>query len=348
MPMTDAALEEAVARIHRDAFIIDAHRDVYEQIHLRNQGHRRPLHESMIPRLRKGGVDMVWYAIGGDTIAHSNGTDRPLRATVQNLDHFYQEAEAPDSEIVVVTRRDDLPPDDRPTGKMYYLLNLEGGMPLEGQLSSLRIFYRLGVRALQPTWNVRNELGEGVRERHNGRGLSKFGMEVIEEAQSLGMIIDVSHLSGEGVDDILSVARQPIVASHSNCRALFDHPRNLTDERIRRIADTGGVVGVHFAPAYIHPTDNSPERLVDHIDHLVNIAGVDHVGIGPDFVKSDGPRSPREALYEGVHSRFLEGLSEIDELPTLTRCLLKRGYTEEQIAKIYGRNFLRVLRAVLR
>ncbi|MBP1154980.1 MULTISPECIES: membrane dipeptidase [unclassified Paenibacillus] len=339
-------MEEIVQKIHKEHVIIDAHRDCYEQIHHRNYGHKTPLHEFMIPRLETGGVDMVIYAIGGDTIAHSNGTDRPLRATIENIDGYYQEAEMADSKIKTVFSGSDLPADG-PNGKMHYLLHIEGGMPLEGQISSLRMFYRLGVRSFAPTWNVRNELGEGVRERHNGAGLTKFGIEVMKEAQRLGMLIDVSHLSGPGVDDILDIAEQPVVATHSNSAVLFNHPRNLTDERITRIAQTGGVVGMHFAPAYIHPEVNSVERLVDHIDHMVDMVGIEHVGIGPDFVKSDGPRSPREALYGGVHSRFIEDLAEIDELPTLTRSLLRRNYTEQDIVKIYGGNFLRVLKQVL-
>jgi membrane dipeptidase len=338
-------MEELVNKIHKEHLIIDAHRDCYEQIHHRNYGHKTPLHEHMIPRLEQGGVDLVIYAVGGDTIAHSNGTDRPLHATIDNIDGYYQEAEMADSKIKTVLTGADLP--ELPTGKMHYMLHIEGGMPLEGQLSSLRMFYKLGVRSFAPTWNVRNELGEGVRERNNGAGLTKFGIEVIKECQRLAMLVDVSHLSGPGVDDILDIAVQPIVASHSNSAALFDHPRNLTDERIKRIAKTGGVVGMHFAPAYIDPKLNTIDRLVDHIDHIVGLVGIEHVGIGPDFVKSDGPRSPREALYGGVHSRFIEECAEIDELRTLTRALIKRGYSEQDISKIYGQNFLRVLKQIL-
>jgi membrane dipeptidase len=340
-------MEELVKKIHKENIIVDAHRDCYEQIHHRNFGHKKPLHEIMIPRLHTGGVDVVFYAVGGDTIAHSNGTDRPLRATLENIDAYYLEAEMDGSIITTILSGSDLPT-QASTGNMHYLLHIEGGMPLEGQVSTLRMFYRLGVRSIAPTWNVRNELGEGVRERNNGAGLTKFGIEVMKEAQRLGMLIDVSHLSGPGVDDVLDIAEQPIIATHSNSAALFNHPRNLTDERVNRIAKTGGVVGMHFAPAYIDPELNTVERLVDHIDHYVQLIGIDHVGIGPDFVKSDGPRSPREALYGGVHSRFIDDLSEIDELPTLTRALLKRGYKEQDIAKIYGLNFLRVVKQVLK
>jgi membrane dipeptidase len=340
------SIEEAVADIHSRYVIVDAHRDVYEQIHLRNQGQSWPIHDSMIPRLRRGGVDVVFYAIGGDTVAHSNGTDRPLRATLENLDAFYAEVERPGSEMVFVRSAEDLP-GERPTGKVHFLLNLEGGMPLEGNLCNLRIFYRLGVRSIQPTWNVRNELGDGVRERGSGGGLSLFGVEVVREAQRLGMLVDVSHLSPRGVDDVLEVATGPVIASHSNAAALFDHPRNLTDERIRGIAATGGVVGLHFAPAYIDRRIDTAERLADHLDHMVSLVGVDHVGIGPDFVKSDGPRPAREKLFSGVHERYLENLEEIDQLPTLTAVLLRRGYRAEDIGRIYGGNFVRVAAAVL-
>ena len=338
-------MENTIESIHSEAIIIDAHRDCYEQIHRHNMGESTPLHDHMIPRLQKGGVDLVIYAIGGDTLAHSNGSERPLRGVLENMDSYFRETEMENSKVVTVYSSDDLP--ERPTGKMYYVLSIEGGMPLEGEVATLRMLYRLGLRSIQPTWNVRNELGEGVRERNHGTGLSKFGMQVMEEAQNLGMLVDVSHLSGPGVDDVLSIAKQPIIASHSNAATLFNHPRNLTDARIEGIAKTGGVVGVHFAPAYIHPESNSVEQLVDHIDYMVKLVGIDHVGIGPDFVKSDGPRPAREALYGGVHSRFIDGLEEIDELQTLTRALLERGYSAAEISKIYGANFLRVLKQIL-
>lgn len=338
-------MNNTIQAIHNDAIIIDAHRDCYEQTHRHNLGEATPLHDSMIPRLQQGGVDVVIYAVGGDTLAHSNGSEKPLRGVLENMEAYFKESEMENSKIVTVYSSSDLP--EKPTGKMHYVLSIEGGMPLEGELSTLNMLYRMGLRCIQPTWNVRNLLGEGVRERHHGTGLSKFGMQVIEEAQNLGMIVDVSHLSGPGVDDILSIARQPIIASHSNVAALFNHPRNLTDERIVAIARTGGVVGVHFAPAYVHPESNSVHKLVDHIEYIVNLVGIDHVGIGPDFVKSDGPRPAREALYGGVHSRFIDNLEEIDELPTLTSALLERGYLPEQIFKIYGLNFLRVMKRIL-
>ena len=337
-------LKQVIERIHHEHVIIEAHRDCYEQIYLRNHGHQRPLHDSMIPRLEKGGIDLVFYAIGGDTLAHSDGTNTPLRATLQNLDYYYQEA-VEGSKIQTVLTSTDLPLQG-PNGKIHYLLHLEGGLPLEGKISSLRMLYRLGVRSIQLTWNGRNELGEGVKERNHGGGLSTFGVEVVKEAQNLGMLIDVSHLSGPGVDDILDLAELPIIASHCNAAKVHDHPRNLSDDRIIGIARTGGVVGLHFKPAYIHATQNTIERLIDHLDYMVELVGIDHLGIGPDFTKSDGPRSPRENGYNDKQKRVLE-VTEIDELPLFTEALLRRGYTEEDISKIYGGNFLRVLKQVL-
>lgn len=339
-----APYQPIVEKIHKEAVIVEAHRDCYEQIYHRNHGHHSPLHEHMIPRLQKGGVDMVIYAIGGDTLAHSDGTNQPLRATLQNLDDYYQEAVA-GSKIKTVLTSSDLPLEG-PNGKVHYLLHLEGGLPLEGKISSLRMLYKLGVRSIQLTWNGRNELGDGVKERNHGGGLSTFGTEVVKEAQRLCMVIDVSHLSGPGVDDVLDLAEQPIIASHCNAATIHDHPRNLTDERIKRIAQTGGVVGVHFKPAYIDVTQNTIERLIDHMDYMVALVGIDHIGIGPDFTKSDGPRSPRENGYNDKKKRHLE-VTEIDELPIFTEALLKRGYTEDDITKIYGRNFLRVFKQIL-
>lgn len=337
--------QSLAAEIHRTALIVEGHRDAYEQIHKLNLGHVAPIHECIVPRLRQGGVDAVFYAIGGDTITHSNGTDRPLRATLENLDHFYRELVRPDLVIRLVQRGEDLP--EAPDGSIYFILHLEGGSPLEGGISQLRIFHRLGVRSMQLTWNLRNELGDGVRERDTGGRLTRFGVAVVEEMERLSMLIDLSHLSEAGFWHVMEVARGPVMVSHANCRSAFDHPRNLSDEQIRAIAERGGVVGVHFLPAYVDPDRPTVDRLVDHIDHICRLVGDDHVAIGPDFVKNDGPRSPREKRF-ARKQEHLDGLEEVEDLPVLTAALLRRGYSAAQVCKILGGNLARLIRTVLR
>lgn len=138
-------------------------------------------------------------------------------------------------------------------GRLACLLAIEGGEALEGKLSSLRIFHRLGVRLITLTWNYRNDLASGQLEGEAGGGLSRFGRAVVEEMNRLGMLVDVSHLNEPGFWDVLSCSKDPVIASHSNAQALCPHPRNLSDEQIRALADRGGVIGVNFCPRSWNP-----------------------------------------------------------------------------------------------
>jgi len=146
------------------------------------------------------------------------------------------------------------------------------------------------------------------------------------------VLIDVSHLSDAGYWDLLDVAKGPVMASHSNARAVCDHPRNMTDEMIQAMADRGGVMGMNFAPGFVHPTRATLQGVVDHVDHIVSLVGPDHVGLGSDF---DGiPYTP-------------EGLEDVTRMPGITGELVGRGYSEEDVGKILGGNHLRLIEEVV-
>jgi membrane dipeptidase len=337
-------LATAVDRLHRETTIVEGHRDCYEQIHRLNQGEENPVRDRLVPRLRRGGVDLLFYAIGGDTIAHSNGTDRPLFATLQNIDALVRALSDPAAGASILHSASDLPA--VPDGRVRFVLHLEGGRPLEGDLASLRTLHRLGVRSAQLTWNVRNELGDGVLETRSGGGLSRFGVEVVREMNRLRMLVDLSHIAEAGFWHALEVSRAPVVVTHANARAVLDHPRNLNDSQLRAIAEVGGVVGIHCLPAYVDPDNPVIERLLDHVTHMAETIGVEHVGIGADFPTSDGPRPAREQRFPRKHEQ-LDGFMEIDELPTLTAALLRRGLGEDEVGGLLGGNFVRVVRDVL-
>lgn len=342
MTQTDNLLT-VVQRIHRDSTIVEGHRDCYEQIHRLNQGETNPIRDRLIPRLRAGGVDVMFYAIGGDTIAHSNGTDRPLAATLQNIDALVGALDD-DTGAEILTDGSQLP--RTPDGRVRIILHLEGGKPLEGDLATLRTLHRLGVRSAQLTWNVRNEIADGVLDRRTGGGLSRFGAEVVSEMNRLRMVIDLAHIAEPGFWHTIELAQAPLVVTHANARAVLDHPRNLTDAQVRAIADARGVIGVHCLPAYVDPDCPTLDRLVDHVVHIAELVGVEHVGLGADFPTSDGPRPAREQRFPRKHEQLM-GLNEIDELATLTEVLLRRGFSEDEVAAILGGNFVRVLREVL-
>jgi membrane dipeptidase len=210
------------------------------------------------------------------------------------------------------------------------VLAIENGDALGGQVAALDELYRQGVRMLALTWNSSNVLADGALGRDHG-GLTDLGRAVLARMEELGMVVDVSHLSERSFWHAMNATRGPIVASHSNASGLHPHPRNLTDEQLRAIAARGGVVGVNFYSGFLGlPT---LARVLEHIDYMVKVMGVDHVALGSDF---DGiPQAP-------------SGLEDASKLPNLTDGLQARGYTTEQIHKILGGNALRVFRRVWR
>jgi membrane dipeptidase len=215
------------------------------------------------------------------------------------------------------------------------ILSMEGAEGLEGDLSVLRMVYRLGVRWIGLTWSRRNEAADGVAELRTGGGLTEFGVRLVEEMKRLGMMVDIAHLAPAGVRDVFELCDGPVVASHANAHAVCPVSRNLTDEQLESVARSGGVVGAVFYPAFI--TDGEApatlDMLLDHIDHMVSVMGADHVGLGSDFDGFFGP-SP-------------VGLEDASALPNLTAGLVERGYTAEDVRKILGGNWLRVFRSVV-
>jgi len=218
----------------------------------------------------------------------------------------------------------------------------------QNDLQLLRIFYELGVRGLGLVWSRRNYVGDGaffkrVRDGRRG-GLTPFGVDLIEKAEELGMVIDVSHLNDEGFWDVMEIAARPVVASHSNCRALAGTMRNLDDAQIAAIAENGGVIGMNSVNLFIR--DNKPDvtmsDFIDHVDHVVKIAGAGHVGIGFDLCDSFINFLQVEKAIE-THDvvKTHAGLGEF------TAALISRGYEDDEIISILGGSFLRVFSEIL-
>ena len=214
------------------------------------------------------------------------------------------------------------------------ILSIEGAEALEGSLDAADEFYERGVRAIGITWNRRNPFGRGVRAEGED-GLSALGFQLVEKMEEMGMIVDASHLSDQAFSDLSQVAKRPFIASHSNARSLNDHPRNLTDAQIRRIAEGGGAVGAVFVPNFVSlkPVKSFLEHLVDHIDYIVNVGGLDCAAIGSDF---DG--------YRGVEGHVL---ADASEFPKLAEAFTARGYVAREIEKILSKNWERVIRELL-
>jgi len=248
------------------------------------------------------------------------------------LDCFYEELAANKDALHLVLSSEDLAV-ARGLNKVGALISIEGGEALEGDLSVLRMLYKLGVRAIGLTWNERNEIAEGVGECRSGGGLTDFGVKVVQEMNHLGMIVDVSHLSEPGFWDVIEVSTKPIIASHSNAKAICNHVRNLTDEQIKALAKNGGVMGLNMCDEFLRESGEvTLQHVVDHIEHVFSLVGSKHIGLGADF---DGITKPPL------------GLEDCSKFPALTEAMLKRGISEDQVRDVLGLNHLRVIKSVL-
>jgi membrane dipeptidase len=336
--------------------VVELHGDVPQDTWPRRRaGERAPLAEDWVGRWRQAGVDIEALTVGGDMPVSMEGDGRPDLRCREMIADAVEEASATES-LVVLRNVADLDA-ALESGAIALLLHLEGCRPLMGSLSELHELYELGVRSAQLTWNGANELAEGVGAASPG-GLTSLGRAAVGEMQRLRVLVDVSHLAPRGVSEVLELAERPVIASHANAAALAPHPRNLTDEQIRGIASTGGVVGLCFVPPFIgcRPTI---ERLLDHADHIAGLVGADHLAVGPDYVEMALPTMAADLRGDPMYAdagaadrlpdwaAFPEGLRRVETLPVFTAGLLQAGYTEEQTAKILGGNALRVLRKVL-
>ncbi len=217
--------------------------------------------------------------------------------------------------------------------KIAALLSVEGGEALCGQLSILRQLYRLGVRSMLLTWNYRNLLADGAGEK-NGKGVSEFGRQVVCEMNRLGMLVDVSHLCQASFYDVLDTSASPVIASHSNSKAICDNIRNLDDKQLEALKRNGGVVGVNLYPYFINNTQKATiDDVVRHIEHICSITGDEDIGLGADF---DGIECTPDGL-EGPH-----------KLQKLFDRLLQLNYSETFLEKFAGLNFMRVIKLVLK
>ena len=316
--------------LHRDSIVCDGHCDTLLSVleGKRRLGQRSSQGHIDLPRLREGGVTAQVFAIFIEDRYLPAGA---AKQTLRMLDALYRELEENADSFLLATKARDIE-QAKNTGKVAAIAGIEGAESLEGDLALLRMFYQLGLRLLTITWSRRNQAADGVYESRTGGGLTNFGLQLVQECNKLGILLDVSHLSAAGVRDVLKVSSQPVIASHSNAYALCPHPRNLTDEQLIALARKGGMVGVTFVPSFVTEQGKgaSVEKVLDHIDHIVSVAGIDHVGLGSDF-DGLGPRAPT-------------GLEDVTHLPSITIGLVERGYSEAEVRKILGGNFLRLFR----
>ncbi|RLT39481.1 MAG: membrane dipeptidase, partial [Chloroflexi bacterium] len=317
--------------LHFDALVIDGHCDtIGEQLSgKRWLGDRAAEGHIDLPRLREGGVDAQFFACYVPVPYQRHGAATHALA---RLDQLHLLAERLPDQFVIARTVDDIR-QAKTAGKIAAIAGLEGAEALDGEIGLLRQFYRLGVRNLGLAWNFRNAACDGVSERRSGGGLTEFGVAVVQECNRLGIVIDASHLAPAGLDDVLELSEDPIIASHSNAFALCDHPRNLTDAQLMAIAVKGGVIGVTFVNSFLRreqPELTTIDDVLEHLEYMLSVVGEDHVAIGSDF---DGCTTPTD-------------IKDTTAYPQITARLQERGYGETTIRKILGGNFMRIFEKV--
>ncbi|WP_025642129.1 dipeptidase [Schnuerera ultunensis] len=281
-----------------------------------------------IEKLKRANSLAQFFAIWVDIKSERD----PMEICLEMIDKFYVEMDKNSQEIAIATNYEDIIRNDR-EGKISAVLAIEEGAAIKGELYNLRNFYRLGVRAITLTWNEVNEIGySNFYEEYRDRGLTDFGREVVYEMNRLGMLIDVSHLSDQGFYDVSKESTKPFIASHSNSRTIKEHSRNLTDDMIKILSNSGGVMGICFERDFLGDTENARvEDMVKHIKHIKKIGGIDVIALGSDF--------------DGSHPNC--EINNIGEIEKLAYALKDNGFSDDEIDKIFFKNALRVIKDVL-
>lgn len=378
--MTNAVVDlqdvsDQARQVHERAIVWDAHMDSLQRvlIHGIDLGQRGDAQADLV-RWKEGGVDVQVFAVWVDTVY---GKHHAARRSLQQIDAFHCLLEAYPDRIELARSADDIRRIVS-SGKLAALLAIEGGLSIQNDLAILRTYHRLGATSMTLTHSATIDWADSSTDAPRWKGLNDLGRGVIREMNRLHMVVDISHVSDDTVRDVLDVSDDPIIASHSSVRALCNHPRNLSDELIRAIADARGVIGINFYAGFLcqeynnrfkathrdllaelnEPHDLAPDaldafaaerlrnfytaslelprppfsRIAEHIDYIVQLVGIDHVGIGSDLDSGPIPTPI--------------GLDTVSDYPRITEALLRRGYEETDVEKILGGNFLRVFEEV--
>ena len=327
--------------------VVDMHCDtISELLHIRKQWEHDTMLENHLQidlnKMQKGDYLLQNFAM----FVHLRKTADPFHYAMKLVDLFYNELEPYSDRIGIVKRWEDIE-ENQKAGKMSAMLTLEEGGICKGDLSCLRDFYRLGARMMTITWNFPNELGfpngkdESVSPARSvpdtEHGLTETGIAFVQEMERIGMIIDISHLNDAGIRDVFHYTKKPFVASHSNARALARHPRNLTDEMIRALAERGGVAGINYYAPFLKDADKKMplhglcSDMVAHMKHMKQVGGIGCIGLGSDF----------DGIDTAIEMKDCSGMQLLADV------MSREGFTTGEIEAVFHDNVLRVYRELL-
>lgn len=371
--------KEKALEIHNRILTIDSHTDTPLRL-MSNDfdiGKRNERNNGKIdlPRMEEGGLDAAFFAVfigqgGRDSATYKKMYDK----SIEIFDAIYKNVEKYSNMAELAKTPDDAYRIEK-TGKRAIYIGIENGYPIGIDTANIRTFYNMGARYITLCHSRNNDICDSANDSIEHNGVSEFGKLVIEEMNKLGMMIDVSHMSDKSFYDVIELSKAPVIASHSCSRAICDDPRNMTDSMLLKLKENDGVIQMCILSSYVKKIEQDTNRInaqnelrvkyryfkdltddeykqavkdwyaidtiyparlatvtdvADHIDHMVNLIGIDHVGIGTDFDGGGG----------------VDGCFDVSEMQNITVELYKRGYSEEDLRKIWGGNFMRVFRKV--
>jgi membrane dipeptidase len=329
--------------------VVDAHYDLLLDVfRLRRAGERRVIERFYLGDLEASGINVLICSL---FVRDQHLPEMALRHALNQIGMLHYEMEESPGRFALCRSASEVKKTVE-AGKTAFLLSFEGVEPLGNDLVLLRLFYELGVRFMGLTWSRRNYAADGCHFRPvpegSPGGLTAFGVQLVEEAERLGMIVDVSHLNDAGFADVLKFAKKPFIASHSNCRALASVMRNLTDAQIEALASKGGVMGLNNMIHFVYPSEDAGpgvipaakipegkpryEGFFDHIRHVMGLAGPDHIGFGFDLCEFEKPEAERNKSVFPTYRHVIPFIERIE-----------REFSKEIAAKIRGGNWMRII-----
>ena len=366
-------IAERAHRLHFSSIVLDTHDDTTQRFFTKgfDIGKRNPDGSIDIPRMREGGMNAIFFSIWID--GRTMGP-KAVQLALDQIDAVHENVRKYSKDLVLCRTAAEVRA-AHGQGKIAALMGVEGGHMIGNDIRVLRIFGDLGVRYMTLTHFYNDEWADSSTDKPAHNGLTDFGKEIVREMNRQGIMVDISHVSDKTFYDALEVSKAPLIASHSSCRALCNHVRDMSDEMIKALAAKGGVIQINYErsfidQAYKDASDKASggvvqalaqlmkdcngdsecvdrkrreeqkkledsgvlphvswERIIDHIDHVVKLAGADHVGLGSDFDGADMP----------------DGMEDASKLPKITEALMRKGYSDDDIRKILGLNTLRVM-----
>jgi membrane dipeptidase len=339
--------EERITRLHGQG-MVDLHFDLPMFLY-DNRNREDVLVSDFLPAFEAGDIGTV---AAGIYIEDQYVPDKALEVALGQVARIYIEVERCDR--FAICRSYAEIKRAREQGKIVLLIAMEGAEPLGTDLNLLRIFYELGLRVIGLTHARSNAVGSGGIFAATGsspKGLTGFGCELVRECERLGLILDLAHINPAGFDDILENTTGPVIVSHTNARKYYDIERNISDEQIKMIGARGGVIGINSVLVSSRKEDATLDHYVDHIAHVIDLIGIDSVGIGFDFCEfiyrrwSEEERADFHRKFPHVH--FIPDLLQHGQARNLTAKLIERGFGDEQIEKILLRNWMRIFEELL-